>query len=109
MSQRQTGVVKWFNETKGFGFVTPESGSDIFVHFSAIQGAGFKTLQEGQKPSQRLLPQPAKRGRGVRTRDDAEKGVEIDQLPCDWQIRMPRRKGSGMQLQRLVSFPFRFS
>lgn len=43
----QNGTVKWFNETKGFGFVTSEDGTDVFVHFSAIQGDGFKTLAEG--------------------------------------------------------------
>jgi len=43
------GTVKWFNETKGFGFIQQESGPDVFVHFSAIQGAGFKTLAEGQE------------------------------------------------------------
>jgi CspA family cold shock protein len=44
-----TGTVKWFNETKGFGFIEQENGPDVFVHFSAIQGDGFKTLAEGQK------------------------------------------------------------
>lgn len=44
-----TGTVKWFNETKGFGFIEQENGSDVFAHFSAIQGSGFKTLKEGQK------------------------------------------------------------
>ncbi|MCC1496211.1 cold-shock protein [Alcanivorax sp. 1008] len=43
-----TGTVKWFNEAKGFGFIQQESGPDVFVHFSAIQGSGFKTLAEGQ-------------------------------------------------------------
>jgi len=51
MSDRQTGTVKWFNDAKGFGFITPESGEDLFVHFRAIQGSGFKSLQEGQKVS----------------------------------------------------------
>ncbi|EKF51744.1 MULTISPECIES: cold-shock protein [Lactococcus] len=43
------GTVKWFNATKGFGFITTEEGNDVFVHFSAIQTDGFKTLDEGQK------------------------------------------------------------
>ncbi len=46
---KETGTVKWFNETKGFGFIERESGPDVFVHFSAIQGDGFKTLTDGQK------------------------------------------------------------
>ncbi|MGJ8687270.1 MAG: cold-shock protein [Spongiibacteraceae bacterium] len=45
---RTTGKVKWFNESKGFGFIEQESGPDVFVHFSAIDGSGFKTLTEGQ-------------------------------------------------------------
>ena len=44
-----TGTVKWFNEAKGFGFIAPESGPDVFAHFSAISGSGFKTRAEGQK------------------------------------------------------------
>jgi len=43
------GTVKWFNESKGFGFIESEEGKDVFVHFSAIQSDGFKTLREGQK------------------------------------------------------------
>ena len=51
MSDRQTGTVKWFNDAKGSGFITPQSGPDLFVHFRAIQGSGFKSLQEGQSVS----------------------------------------------------------
>lgn len=43
------GTVKWFNESKGYGFISQESGSDVFVHYSAIQGDGFRTLNEGDK------------------------------------------------------------
>ncbi|MCE0495254.1 cold-shock protein [Vibrio salinus] len=49
MSNTVTGTVKWFNETKGFGFIQQENGPDVFAHFSAIQGDGFRTLAEGQK------------------------------------------------------------
>ena len=49
MSERIIGTVKWFNGTKGFGFIEREGGKDVFVHFSAIQGDGYKNLTEGQK------------------------------------------------------------
>ena len=49
MSERITGTVKWFNGSKGFGFLAREGGADVFVHFSAIAGNGFKNLEEGQK------------------------------------------------------------
>ncbi len=49
MAERETGVVKWFNETKGYGFISREGADDVFVHYSAIQGGGFRTLNEGQR------------------------------------------------------------
>jgi CspA family cold shock protein len=49
MSERIIGTVKWFNGSKGYGFLAREGGADVFVHFSAIQGDGFKNLEEGQK------------------------------------------------------------
>ena len=49
MSDREQGVVKWFNDSKGFGFIQRESGEDIFVHFRAIQGEGYRSLQDGEK------------------------------------------------------------
>ncbi len=48
MSDKQTGTVKWFNEKKGFGFISREGGPDLFVHFSSITGSGFRTLKDGQ-------------------------------------------------------------
>jgi CspA family cold shock protein len=44
----EQGTVKWFNDAKGYGFITRQNGEDVFVHFSAIQGKGFRSLQEGQ-------------------------------------------------------------
>ncbi len=51
MSDTVTGTVKWFNESKGFGFIEQENGGDVFAHYSAISGNGFKTLKEGQRVS----------------------------------------------------------
>jgi CspA family cold shock protein len=55
MSDRQVGTVKWFNDAKGFGFISREGGEDVFVHFRAIQGNGFKTLKEGQSVSFKVV------------------------------------------------------
>ncbi len=55
MSDRQIGIVKWFNDAKGFGFISRDNGPDVFVHFRAIQGNGFKSLQEGQKVSFKVV------------------------------------------------------
>ena len=49
MSDTQKGTVKWFNEAKGFGFIAPETGADVFAHYSEITGSGFKTWAEGQE------------------------------------------------------------
>ncbi len=56
MSERINGTVKWFNGTKGYGFLAREGGDDVFVHFSAIQAAGFKTLKEGQEVEFEIVP-----------------------------------------------------
>jgi CspA family cold shock protein len=55
---RSTGTVKWFNDAKGFGFITIESGEDVFVHFSAIQAKGFRSLAEGSTVEFDLIQGP---------------------------------------------------
>lgn len=49
MPERETGVVKWFNNQKGYGFIARDSGGDVFVHYSAISGQGYRTLNEGER------------------------------------------------------------
>jgi CspA family cold shock protein len=49
MTERQTGTVKWFNDSKGFGFISREAGEDVFVHHSNIEGGGFRSLSENQR------------------------------------------------------------
>src|SRR3546814_11137210 len=70
MSVRQTGTVKWFNDAKGFGFITPESGQDLFVHFRSIQGSGFKSLQDGQKVSIKVV--------------QGKKGLQADEVQAEY-------------------------
>jgi CspA family cold shock protein len=49
VAERETGTVKWFNASKGYGFITREAGGDVFIHYSAIRGIGYRTLEEGQQ------------------------------------------------------------
>jgi CspA family cold shock protein len=58
MSERVVGTVKWFNGAKGYGFIAREGGEDVFVHFSAIQSEGYRTLEEGQKVEFTILRGP---------------------------------------------------
>ncbi|RMF48771.1 MAG: cold-shock protein [Anaerolineae bacterium] len=49
MAERETGTVKWFNATKGYGFIERDQGGDVFVHYSAIEGSGYRSLDEGER------------------------------------------------------------
>jgi len=55
MSERIKGVVKWFNNAKGFGFITPPSGEDVFVHYRAIRGEGYRSLNQGEEVEFNLM------------------------------------------------------
>jgi CspA family cold shock protein len=58
MSERMIGTVKWFNASKGYGFIARDGGEDVFVHHSAIQGEGYRTLEEGQRVEFEVEPSP---------------------------------------------------
>jgi len=64
MTSRISGTVKWFNPTKGFGFITTGNGPDVFVHISAVEKAGLKTLNEGDQVSFDLVEQNGKKSAG---------------------------------------------
>lgn len=49
VAERETGTVKWFNSSKGYGFITRDQGTDVFVHYSALRGEGYRSLEEGQR------------------------------------------------------------
>ena len=68
MSQRATGTVKWFNNAKGFGFITQQEGEDVFVHFRSIKGDGYKTLNQGQDVEFDLVKGP----KGLQAEDVAK-------------------------------------
>ena len=69
MADRENGTVKWFNDAKGFGFISRENGEDVFVHFRSIQGTGFKSLQEGQKVSFKVV--------------QGQKGLQADEVQAE--------------------------
>lgn len=68
MSPRIIGAVKWFNNAKGFGFISQETGEDVFVHFRAIAGEGYKTLEQGQLVEYHLIDGP----KGLQAEDVAK-------------------------------------
>jgi CspA family cold shock protein len=68
MAQRINGVVKWFSAEKGYGFITPENGPDVFVHYSAIQTSGYRKLEAGEKVEFEITEGPkGKQASGVMT------------------------------------------
>lgn len=80
---RLTGTVKWFSDSKGFGFIQREDGGDIFVHHSSIEGSGFRTLAEGERVEFEVLEEPKGPRAQKVVRLDAPAGVEPAQRT--WQ------------------------
>ena len=75
-----TGTVKWFNDTKGYGFIEQEGGPDVFVHFSAIQGDGFKSLSDGQKVEFTVAT--------------GQKGPQAENVVPQWDKNIELKKGA---------------
>jgi len=84
-----TGTVKWFNESKGFGFIEADEGEDVFVHFSAIEGDGFRTLQEGQRVEFEATSSP-KGPRAERvTVVSEDQAVSVVEEPAEKSVEAP--------------------
>lgn len=74
MDEKETGTVKWFSNDKGYGFISREEGEDVFVHYSAVQGSGFRTLREGQRVEFNVEEGP----KGLRATDVVALGQTFD-------------------------------
>jgi CspA family cold shock protein len=77
MAEREIGKVKWFNDAKGYGFIERPQGGDVFVHFSSVRGAGFRTLSEGQKVEYAV----AEGQRGPQAQDVSPVAAEVQEVP----------------------------
>ena len=83
------GTVKWFNDEKGYGFISPdEGGEDLFVHYSGIAGDGFRSLEEGTKVSYEAT--------------QGKKGMQAENVSLVYNVRYPKREGQGRSLALLV-------
>lgn len=87
MSETQKGVVKWFNDAKGFGFIEHSSGRDVFVHYSVIEAEGFKTLKDGEEVTYEIKEGPkglhAIKVQRVSVGDGSENGAEVNGVSSD--------------------------
>ena len=89
---RFKGVVKWFNDSKGYGFIQRENGADVFVHFSAIEGEGYKTLKEGQKVEVIAGKLTGLQGTLVQVNDKKRVKVEIEVVNSAVFVQIPRNR-----------------